>query len=214
SNLYIIHCPFSPYCKHRPKDYPMILLRNADLEEAAAMDIFRRSQDVRTSFKVRVRTTSITQELLLENYMNGYTLLGYDRISTFFGKGILLPLISPNPGQHQNLNYKREKNLSDWKVNKKIPLLMLKSKILTSIMVTDTEKYHTDVTINSISKSNGISYYPIWNASPKGVALVAADPFLNISHLPFKLQNAARQSLLSPIRPAKNEFTLDLIYQT
>lgn len=76
---------------HRPPDYLAVPHDDQLMEAVAALDLFRRSNELRTPFRVRRASRSSQEEVTLGNLATGYAVLGIDLSSLFLNKAVVLP---------------------------------------------------------------------------------------------------------------------------
>ena len=61
------------------------------MEAVAALDLFRRGNELRTPFRVRRKSRSVVEEISLGNVATGYAVLGIDLDSLLLNKAVVLP---------------------------------------------------------------------------------------------------------------------------
>ncbi|MPC91884.1 hypothetical protein E2C01_086946 [Portunus trituberculatus] len=61
------------------------------MEAVAALDLFRRGNELRTPFRVRRESRSVVEEATLGNVATGYAVLGIDLDSLLLNKAVVLP---------------------------------------------------------------------------------------------------------------------------
>lgn len=91
---------------HRPPGYLAVPHDNQLMEAVAALHFFRRSLELRTSFRVRRLPSSPWEEATLGNLATGYTALGIHLDSLFLNKGVVLPQVEEekNKGKMESDN--------------------------------------------------------------------------------------------------------------
>ncbi|XP_042242453.1 protein O-linked-mannose beta-1,2-N-acetylglucosaminyltransferase 1-like [Homarus americanus] len=90
--LYLVECPQSPHCVKKPDNHTAVPHNDELMEAISGVNMFRRSRELRTSFRVRRPARNILEEVQLKNIITGVAVLGLDLSSLFLNKGMLMPL--------------------------------------------------------------------------------------------------------------------------
>lgn len=77
---------------NKPANYLAVPHDNQLMEALAALNLFRRSRDLRTPFRIRRHPKDFLEEVQLRNIITGYAVLGLDRPTFFLNKGVVMPL--------------------------------------------------------------------------------------------------------------------------
>ncbi|KAG7157699.1 Aldo-keto reductase family 1 member B1-like 3, partial [Homarus americanus] len=76
----------------KPDNHTAVPHNDELMEAISGVNMFRRSRELRTSFRVRRPARNILEEVQLKNIITGVAVLGLDLSSLFLNKGMLMPL--------------------------------------------------------------------------------------------------------------------------